>query len=267
MNKEQVETTNTPLIKSGDKVAALNLTVSEGKRLIALGIAHHPLVQEKIRSGMIIITKGTTNTYIAEELADMDSPRGSFMTGNITPVSRGEINKGLEKRSEVILINGKVSDISYTDALKKLSKDDIVLKGGNMLNYERKQAAVCIGAPDGGTTYKLIPYVGEGKAQLIIPIGLEKEIYGDLLIYEQMLDQSLEKLNDIPRVHMFKEGTLFTEIEAIKQFGDVQVFPFASGGIAGREGGISLVVSGKESEVQKILDVVKKIQGEVPFID
>lgn len=264
MNKKEINTINASLMNQGNKFASINLTVAEGKRLIAKGIANHPLVKEKMRKGMIIVTKGTTNTYIAEELAAFNAPRGSFMTGHITPEKSEAVNG--PKSPELILIDGVQSDISYADALKLLKKGDIVMKGGNMLNYERQQAAVCIGAPDGGTTYKLLPFVGEDKAQLIIPIGLEKEVFGDLTNYEAVLNQDIDKENYIPKLHLFKEGTIFTEIEALKVFADITVFPYASGGIKGREGGISLVVSGKEENVLKILEIIKDIQGEPPFI-
>ena len=64
---------------------------------------------------------------------------------------------------------------------------------------------------------------------------------------------------------MFRTGTVFTEIEAILQFADVKVFPYGVGGISGREGGVSLVISGSETEVNKVLELVKTIQGERPF--
>lgn len=133
------------------------------------------------------------------------------------------------------------------------------------MNYERKQAAVCIGAPDGGTTYRLLPYVGAEKAELIIPIGLEKETSANLRDYEKALDNKNQKLNFVPKLHLYKEGTIFTEIEALKQFANVKAFPYGVGGVANREGGVSLVIVGVKSEVEKILSLVKSIQGEKPF--
>ena len=93
-------------------------------------------------------------------------------------------------------------DRMLADALKELGEGDIILKGANLLNYARKQAAVCIGAPDGGTTYRLLPYVGEGKARLIIPVGLEKETSANLEEYEKILNRKHEKLNFVPRLYL-----------------------------------------------------------------
>ena len=242
-------TVDTMQIAETDVMAGINLTVSESKRLIAKGFCNIPEVQERLKKGMIILTRGTTNTYIAEELVGLKAPHGSFLTGHFVPQGTKALNKG----------------VAPTEALKRLQEGDIVVKGGNLLNYHKKQAAVCIGAPDGGTTYRFLPYVGEGKAQLIIPIGLEKETSGDLSQYEQVLALPHEKLTFLPKIHLFQTGRIFTEIEALKQIANVKVLPFGVGGVAGREGGISLAVIGTKGDVDKILQFIQTIQGERRF--
>lgn len=253
------------MVSKDDVFAGVNLTVSEGKRLIAKGILEMPSVKEKLKKGMIIVTKGTTNTYIAEELLDKGIEHGSFVIGHFAPEGKAPVNADKKQIQEVILKDGKLLDITYDEALKMLEPGDIVMKGGNLLNYSMKQAAVCIGAPNGGTTYKLLPYIGEGKAELIIPIGLEKETTANLEELENALNAGNERLNSVPKLYLFRTGMVFTEIEAIRQFADVKVFPYGVGGVAGREGGVSLVVSGKEDEVNKILEIVETVQGECPF--
>jgi hypothetical protein len=262
---EVVKTTPEVMAPKDDVFAGVNLTVSEGKRLIAKGIMAMPSVKEKLEKGMIIVTKGTTNTYIAEELLNTSIEHGSFVIGHFAPEGQFPVNADKRQMQEVVIKDGKVLDVTYDEALKMLEPGDIVMKGGNLLNYSMKQAAVCIGAPNGGTTYKLLPYVGEGKAELIIPIGLEKETTANLEILENTLNAGNERLNSVPRLYMFRTGTVFTEIEAILQFADVKVFPYGVGGISGREGGVSLVISGSETEVNKVLELVKTIQGERPF--
>lgn len=263
--KKVVKTTSEVMAPKDDVFAGVNLTVSEGKRLIAKGIMAMPSVKEKFEKGMIIVTKGTTNTYIAEELLNKSIEHGSFVIGHFAPEGQSPVNADKRQMQEVVIKDGKVLDVTYDEALKMLEPGDIVMKGGNLLNYSMKQAAVCIGAPNGGTTYKLLPYVGEGKAELIIPIGLEKETTANLEILENTLNAGNERLNSVPRLYMFRTGTVFTEIEAILQFADVKVFPYGVGGISGREGGVSLVISGSETEVNKVLELVKTIQGERPF--
>ena len=255
-----------PEIQEGDVIAGVNLTVAEGKRLIAKGIVNYFPVKERLQKGMVIITSGTTNTYIAEELVGLNEPRGSFMTGNIIPKGRTSVSEGLTRYPNITLIDGKQVDINYEEALKKIEAGDIIFKGANLLNYDKKQAAVCIGAESGGTTTIVRNHTGDGKGRLIVPIGLEKETYGDLHSYEKLLETDVEQLTYIPRVWVHQNADIFTEIEAIKALASVNVAPFAAGGIAGREGGVSLAVYGKKEEVQKILDIISTIQGEEPFI-
>ena len=263
--KEVVKTAPEVMASENDVFAGVNLTVSEGKRLIAKGIMAMPSVKEKLEKGMIIVTKGTTNTYIAEDLLNKSIEHGSFVIGHFAPEGQSPVNADKRQMQEVVIKDGKVLDVTYDEALKMLEPGDIVMKGGNLLNYSMKQAAVCIGAPNGGTTYKLLSYVGEGKAELIIPIGLEKETTANLEILENTLNAGNERLNSVPKLYMFRTGTVFTEIEAIRQFADVKVFPYGVGGISGREGGVSLVISGSEAEVNKVLELVKTIQGERSF--
>jgi len=73
------------LVEPNDVLAQVNLTVAEGKRLIVGGIANDEKVKARLASGMVIITRGTTNTYIAERLAGLTAPHGSFMNGHIIP--------------------------------------------------------------------------------------------------------------------------------------------------------------------------------------
>ncbi len=253
--------------QAGKVIAGINLTVAEGKRLIAEGLACHPDIMAKMKSGMIIITKGTTNTYVAERLAGMNSPHGSFVIGNITPVSGSRMNPDIPKIPEIVLVDGKQVQMTLAEALSLLKEGDIVFKGANLLNYERRQAAVCIGSPEGGTTAKIRPCVGDGKARFIIPVGLEKEVPGDLSAIEKNLSGDAPRINELPRVWVHCDGEIFTELEAVKIFGEVEVFPYAAGGISGREGGISLVISGYPAEVKKVLEVVERIQGEKPFVE
>ena len=233
--------------KDYEIISTVRLTVGESKRLIAKGITANEDVQERLKNGIVIITLGTTNTYIAEELANLKAPRGSFVTGRIFPSSKTDFAKDLKRHDEIVLINGKVSDIPYVNALERMTEKDIVFKGANMLNYAKRQAAVCVGAPDGGTVAKLRKYTDQGKGRWIVPVGLEKETTQDLFEIQRLVN-------------------VYTEIEAIKEFADVDVFVTAKGGVDGAEGGVSLLVCGSEQEVGKANEIIRQISGEPAFV-
>ena len=259
------EATEQSLIKieENDAVITVNLTVAEGKRLIAKGIANHPQIKELLKKGTIVITNGTTNTYIAEKLVNLSEPHGSFVTGHIVPNGRENISEGLTRLPYITIVDGKRVELSSEEAIKKLQKGDVIFKGANLLNYEKKQAAVCIGGASGGTMARL----QETEAHAIVPVGLEKETFGDLYNYAKLFDDYSGQTPPAPRIWVHsKEAEIFTEIEAIKTFAAVNVVPYAAGGVAGSEGGVSLIIYGKPDEVQKAFDFVTSAQGETPFV-
>ena len=267
-NTTTMETTETvstfPKINEGDVMAGVNLTVAESKRLIAKGIVHHPQVKAAMEKGIIVITNGTTNTYLAEELVGLSEPRGSFVTGHIVPQNRESISKGLSMLPYITLVDGKQVSLSSDEAINRTQKGDVVFKGANLLNYEKKQAGVCIGGESGGTMAR----IRDTEAHVIVPVGLEKEVFGDLSDYEKLFANRPEQITPVPRVWLHSEDAeIFTEIEAIKTIAAVNVVPYAAGGVAGSEGGISLAIYGTKEEVQKALDFVRAVQGERVFVE
>jgi len=264
-SKGEKQIMETNVQKSYEYISTVRLTVGESKRLIAKGIAANKDVRDRLQNGIVIITLGTTNTYIAEELVGLSAPRGSFVTGRIYPSAKEDFAKGLTRHPEIILVKGQVSEISYTDALARMEANDIVFKGANMLNYAKRQAAVCVGAPDGGTVGKLRKYTDIGKGRWIVPIGLEKETTQDLFEIQQITNSETQHDKGTVRLNV-TQGNIYTEIEAIKEFAGVDVFVTAKGGIDGAEGGVSLLICGSKEEVEKAQNAVKQVIGEPEFV-
>ncbi|MFR9602804.1 MAG: hypothetical protein SNG02_02905 [Rikenellaceae bacterium] len=252
--------------KDYETINTVRLTVAEGKRLIAKGLFANDYVQQKLNKGMVIITRGTTNTYIAEEFVNYSGPRGSMVTGKIIPQGQEDFTKDITRVDDIVIVDGEVAELSYADALAKMTDGDVIFKGANLLNYEKGQAAICIGAPDGGTVARLAPYAASGNARWFIPIGLEKDCSGDLFEYSDMLAHNSEKRNKATLLWATNEADIYTEIEAIKEFADVDVFPVAHGGVAGAEGGVSLLLCGSVEEVKKATAAAESVLGEAQFV-
>lgn len=264
--KEKKEAAGTIPQKAYEYMTTARLTVSESKRLIAKGIAANKDVKDRLENGIVIITLGTTNTYLAEKLAGLSAPRGSFVTGRIFPSSKEDFARGMKRQSEIVLMKGKPADISYADALARMNAKDIVFKGANMVNYAKRQAAVCVGAPDGGTVAKLRKYTDEGKGRWIVPVGLEKETTQDLFEIQKITNGDIQRGKGTVRLNV-TQGNIYTEIEAMKEFADVDVHVTAKGGVDGAEGGVSLLICGTKAEVEKAENIVKQLQGEPAFIE
>jgi len=56
------------------------LTVADSKRLIGKGVAQMPIVKNALENGMVIIIKGTTNAYVAEEITGQKPSHAAFVT-------------------------------------------------------------------------------------------------------------------------------------------------------------------------------------------
>ena len=244
------------------------LTVSEGKKLIARAIVRFPLVQKALQKGLVIIAKGTTTTYIAKEILKTEIPHGSFVIGSVYPEKGGKKLTPGETLKEIILVDGqRRQDVSLEEAVKQLRSGDVVLKGANALNYRRQLAAGLIGvpSPSAGTTGKIIPAILGTKAHLIIPVGLEKEIGGNMVEIVKAMQTPATTLGDDLSMVLYS-GILFTEIEALRTLTGVSALHVASGGIGGAEGSTRLLLRGSEEQVKKALEIIADIQGEPPFV-
>ena len=128
------------------------LTVAESKRLIGKAVAQMPIVKNALANGMVIIIKGTTNAYVAEEITGNKADHAAFVTGRIEPEKGAKNLPQVKPINHLILEKGKVVDIPLPDAAKKLKAGDVVIKGANALDYKNKMAATDILDPAGGTT-------------------------------------------------------------------------------------------------------------------
>jgi hypothetical protein len=247
--------------------AQIVLTVSESKRLIAKAVAQMPIVKNALKNGIVIIAKGTTNTYVAEEILGKKIPHGAYVLGRTFPEKGRKRLADVKSIGEVVLVNGKHrEDLSLAEAVRMLKPGDVVIKGANALDYENKLAAVIVGSSSAGTTGKILPYVGARKAHLVIPVGLEKQVAGSPIEIVKKMREPIESLNDIPSMFLLT-GHIVTELEALELLADVSVFQAAAGGIGGAEGSVRLVCRGPRQKVQNALKLAERIHGEPPFVE
>lgn len=242
------------------------LTVAESKRLIAKAVAKMPLVENALRNGMVIVAKGTTNTYVAEELLGQRIPRGGYVIGHVLPEKGGKALPKDEQVPVVVLVKGRHRpDLTLDQALEQLGPGDVVIKGGNALDYANRTVGVWTGSATGGTAGKVMPVVEARKAHLVIPIGLEKTIVGRVTDIAARTMETADDPSKLPRMRVLK-GEIVTEIEALRILADVDAFEASSGGIGGAEGAVWMVWRGSREDVEKARKIVETIHGEPPFI-
>ena len=233
------------------------LTPAAGKRLIGKALAAHPVISSVLISGTLVIVAGTTNRYVAEEiLAAIGQEKGfsgkRFFRGITLPPFRPTTDAGrLPDESkfpgDVIITNGiwQKGQTIY-DVVDNLKKGDLILKGANALDLVHKRAAILIGDPKAGTAGAALQAVVGRRVQLIIPVGLEKRINGNLdTIAQKMNAPSAKGPRFLP-----VPGQVFTEFEAIKLLTGADAEIVASGGVCGAEGSVWIAVSGTEKQMK-----------------
>ena len=253
------------------------LTVADSKRLIAKAVAQMPIVKNALANGMVIIIKGTTNAYVAEEITGQKISHTAYVTGRIEPEKGAKTLLKGQTVNHIILEKGKVVDIPLADAVKKLKRGDVVIKGANALDYKNKLAAVNILDPSGGTTGITMPIIIARKVHLVIPVGLEKQVAGDIVDLTLKMREPMESLpapsgpqstpfpgHILPSMWLLT-GEIVTELEAIKILTGATAFQCSAGGVSGAEGAVWLVFRGTRDQVTKALSLAHSIQGEPPY--
>jgi hypothetical protein len=242
------------------------ITPSAGKRLIAKALAIHPTVLSALKDGTIVIVAGTTNGYVAEEILNKlgDSTnfsRNHFFRGitihpNKTVTAEGRLSDESKFPGDVVITKGVwQKGKTIADVVDSLKEGDVILKGANALDLEHKQAAILIGHPKAGTIGFALPAVVGRRVKLIIPVGLEKRINGDLYALAEKLSAPGAggyRLLPVP-------GQVVTELDAINFLTDANAELISAGGVCGAEGACWLAVIGtkeQEAAAEKIFAAV-----------
>jgi len=247
------------------------LTTSAGKRLIAKALATHPTITNALKNNTLVIVAGTTNGYVAEEalktlgingFSRQHFFRGITMPPNKTVTNEGRLPDESQFPGDVVIVKGVwQKGKTIADVVESLKEEDIILKGANAIDLNRKQAAVLIGHPKAGTIGIAIPAVVGCRVKLIIPVGLEKRINNDLHAIAEKLNQpgaSGYRLLPIP-------GEIFTELDAIKTLTGADAELIAAGGVCDAEGAIWITVNGTKEQEAIAEKVYASVANEQAF--
>ncbi len=249
--------------RSDNQVSALVvLTPSESKRLIAKSIAKLPEVKKALEKGLVIITRGTTNTFVAEEIIGITiEPKSEYCRGYIG--YGGELCVNLKRGADdFVLRRGKVDNIRPQDAIKEFTNDDIFIKGASAVDSSGEAGVLAASSEAGTVGYALLTLTARG-AHLIVPVGLEKLVPS---VAEAIRKCSVFRFKYsfgspcslIPLIN----ARVVTEIQALAVLAGVSVTHVASGGIGGSEGAVVLSLEGNEANVEQAFNLVKSIKGQ-----
>lgn len=240
------------------------LTSSQSKRLIAKGIAAWEDLRRAFATGIVAVAKGTTDSYIVEELTRGGIEKSRYVTGRITPegVDDSDIKSDLD--DFVFEKQKRLKGVSVNEIVSRMGPGDMFIKGANAINYGLEQAAIQIGHPTGGTLGATVGTIVSRKVRLVHPAGLEKNVPGDLTEAVRRLSQGGECIG--PAYGLWVTcGELFTEIEAVEALFNLEAVPVGAGGILGAEGSVTLALFGDKGDLNAALEVIDEIQDEPPF--
>lgn len=237
----------------------VTLTVSEGKSIIARGIAARPDVKDALEQGKLLLKGGTTVSAIAEEILGKSLRIG----GRVTPKGTKNARKKYDQSHCVLVENGVVRDADkdIEDITANMGRDDMIVTSANAFDSDG-YAAMMAAAPLGYYPGRAMGGFSSQGCKVIIAVGLEKMIPGTirqaiLASGRESIDMSLgSAVGLIPLV-----GEIFTELEAISTLAEVSPTVIGSGGILGAEGATTLVISGRESQVKTIMDTIISVKG------
>jgi len=249
----------------------LSLKPAESKRLIAKAVVKLPQVQKALKEGRIIVSMGTTDAFVAEELLGEPVSKYNYAAGYIADELENTDederilpymwNKGkiVHVPTEEIYLQGPTRGL-----LMQFGRGDVFIKGANAVD-PYGNAAVLTGNNTGGTCGGHMGVLWARGAHVIVPVGLEKMIPSVIAAsrvcgIEKLQYATGQKVGLWPIVN----GTVITEIQAFQILCGVKATHVASGGIGGGEGSVVLVVEGTDEQVAKTFEYIKTIKGEEP---
>jgi len=244
------------------------ITIPAGKRLIAKAVISLQQIRSALKNNTIVIIAGSTNGYVAEELLlhieQMgDFSKSTFFRGITTgPGKKIDVANASYFNTDIVVEKGKwAKEKTIFDVAQSLGQGDIIVKGANAVDSERKLAGVLIRTANLGPSAPMMQAVIGKRTEVIIPVGLEKRVFGNIAeIALKVNAPSTDGMRMLPL-----SGTIITELEAIEMLTGASAELVAGGGIFGGEGGSWIAITGTEEQLHTARDIVNSVINEPPF--
>jgi hypothetical protein len=243
------------------------LTPAESKRLIGKAVAMLPEVRKALKEGRIIISEGTTNAYVVEELLGISCSKENYACGAVAGGGLSAVPTE-DRIMPHMLKRGKPVDSRPPDEQRNKTvktADDVLIKGATAVD-QWGNAGVFVAEGDGGSIGRDWPVVLARGAHLIVPVGLEKLIPSiEAACRNCSIKRFKHAMGFCPAVMPLTNGKVITEVQALKVLTGVAAIHVASGGVGGSEGAVVLSFGGKEASVDDAFRLIQSIKGEPPI--
>ncbi len=240
--------------------ASIVMSPAMSKRLIAKGVAALPEVRTALERGRIVVTLGSTNAFVVEELLGDRIDREAFAAGFID--DRWNINARLGDAGDVLIVRGEHVDTSPAAIPGDLKAGDVVIKGGNALDPEGV-VGVLLGAATGGTVARYVAGCAARGVSLVCPIGLAKSIHGSVAQLSGEMGIGRTALHHgVPCGLYPLHARTVTEIDALESLFPVRALHVASGGVGAGAATVSLLIEGEDAPVREAFAAIDGLRGD-----
>lgn len=245
--------------------AVFSLTPAESRRLIAKGVARMDAVKTALERAYVIIVGGTTNGFIAQEIAGQNVAPQTFTAGTsargvlcVTPPDQRD------NRIPLILYKGSIVQKTIKEAFEDFHLETVLIKGANAVDPQGNVGVITSGF-DGGTVAATIGYMTSTGMKYIFPVGLEKLVTSVPEAARWCGSKTFDYSMGAPfGMYCISTGIVFTEIQALETLTGVEAKHIASGGIGGSQGAVIIAARGSDDAVRKAIALVESIKGEPP---
>jgi len=245
-------------------IATFSLSPAGAKRLIARGLINEPVFQDAMAHGRMIISVGTTNSYIAEELGFISADEKIRFAAGIVSGGVPCVTSADTRFVNMCLENGKIKEVSWEEFIMDFGRDDVFVKGANAFDANGN-AGVLVANPMGGTIGGSFGVLAARGCKLLVPVGHEKMIPSCTAAAQVMginrLDYSLGQrcgLALLPAGFAW----IYTEIDALKTLFGVEATIVAAGGVSGSEGSVIVAIAGPNDAVKDALALARTLRKE-----
>ncbi|HIJ84544.1 MAG: hypothetical protein HW380_1639 [Magnetococcales bacterium] len=248
---------------SKETSALVVLRPGEARSLIGQAVASLETVQEKTRSGHMVIVGGSTTRHIIHHLLKEDPGRDTFAVGQIKNALLGETPQSTRGPGPYLFDQGQTSRGWPAPLLEKFGPGDIYIKGANAIDPEGN-AAILLGSPVGGSIGVALAILHARGGSLIIPVTLEKLIPSVPRTHGLLGQRANGRVmgNPVGLIPiMAGSATIITELDAMRILANCDATLVAAGGVDDCAGASIIQFQGNVENVEKMWDIILEVQN------
>jgi len=253
------------------------LTPTETKKLLSKAVVEMDSFKRALRDGTIAIHPSSTTVFIMDELGFHLNPDALWICGLTVPrglcasaqileevYKAGKFEPQKYTHSWVIRKGGWVREpLLLKELLNGLKEGDLYIKSPNSIDSEGK-TGILFTATGAGTIGLVMKAQRKQGFEIVLPTGLEKMINKPIKeVCRETPKHAMNFCTGTPCGLIPVEGTVITELEAVKILSGAEAFPIAAGGVGEAEGALVMTAKGNEAQIRKAAEIMGSVKGAV----